>query len=63
MRGRSAPGLAGHEAAVVLLRRRAVMVLVFVGTFDGPSIEPATLRRETTVMVLTVAVVVVTGNH
>ncbi len=48
---------------MVLLRRRAVMVLVFVGTFDGPSIEPATLRRETTVMVLTVAVVVVTGNH
>lgn len=44
----------------------AVMVLVSVGTFDWHSIKPATLKRlpigETTVMVVTVAVVVATGN-
>ncbi|WP_329175463.1 SulP family inorganic anion transporter [Streptomyces decoyicus] len=44
----------------------AVMVLVSVGTFDWHSIKPATLKRlpigETTVMVITVAVVVATGN-
>jgi SulP family sulfate permease len=44
----------------------AVMVLVSVGTFDWHSIRPATLRRmpigETTVMVITVIVVVATGN-
>jgi sulfate permease, SulP family len=44
----------------------AVMVLVAVGTFDWRSIRPATLRRmpvgETVVMVVTVAVVVATGN-
>jgi SulP family sulfate permease len=44
----------------------AVMVLVSVGTFDWHSVKPATLRRmplgETTVMVITVIVVVATGN-
>ncbi|MFF6996219.1 SulP family inorganic anion transporter [Streptomyces sp. NPDC008313] len=44
----------------------AVMVLVSVGTFDWHSVKPATLRRmpvgETVVMVITVAVVVATGN-
>jgi SulP family sulfate permease len=44
----------------------AVMVLVSVGTFDWHSIKPATLKRmpigETTVMVITVIVVVATGN-
>ncbi|MDQ0791351.1 SulP family inorganic anion transporter [Streptomyces sp. B3I8] len=44
----------------------AVMVLVSVGTFDWHSIKPATLRRmpvgETAVMVVTVIVVVSTGN-
>ncbi|RKT90038.1 STAS domain-containing protein, partial [Saccharopolyspora antimicrobica] len=44
----------------------AVMVLVSVGTFDWHSISPATLKRmpvgETTVMVVTVAVVVATHN-
>ncbi|MEV6793884.1 SulP family inorganic anion transporter [Streptomyces sp. NPDC051320] len=44
----------------------AVMVLVSVGTFDWHSIKPATLKRmplgETAVMVITVAVVVATGN-
>jgi sulfate permease, SulP family len=44
----------------------AVMVLVSVGTFDWHSIKPKTLRRmpvgETVVMVITVVVVVATGN-
>ncbi|MDA3643951.1 SulP family inorganic anion transporter [Saccharopolyspora indica] len=44
----------------------AVMVLVSVGTFDWHSIAPKTLKRmpvgETTVMVVTVAVVVATHN-
>ncbi len=44
----------------------AVMVLVSVSTFDWHSIAPATLRRmprsETSVMVVTVAVVVLTHN-
>ncbi|GAA2141668.1 SulP family inorganic anion transporter [Nocardioides koreensis] len=44
----------------------AVMVMVSVGTFDWHSVRPATLRRmprsETTVMVSTVVVVVVTHN-
>jgi SulP family sulfate permease len=44
----------------------AVMVLVSVSTFDWHSIAPATLRRmprsETSVMVVTVAVVVATHN-
>ncbi|MGI5136640.1 MULTISPECIES: SulP family inorganic anion transporter [unclassified Streptomyces] len=44
----------------------AVMVLVSVGTFDWHSIAPKTLKRmplgETTVMVITVIVVVATGN-
>ncbi|MCE3031360.1 SulP family inorganic anion transporter [Streptomyces sp. CMSTAAHL-2] len=44
----------------------AVMVLVSVGTFDWHSVRPATLRRmpvaETAVMVITVIVVVATGN-
>lgn len=44
----------------------AVMVLVSVGTFDWHSIKPATFKRmpigETTVMVITVVVVVATGN-
>ncbi|MER6976271.1 SulP family inorganic anion transporter [Streptomyces carpinensis] len=44
----------------------AVMILVSVGAFDWHSIKPATLKRmpigETTVMVITVAVVVATDN-
>ncbi|MFI7104492.1 SulP family inorganic anion transporter [Streptomyces sp. NPDC050161] len=44
----------------------AVMVLVSFGTFDWHSVKPATLKRmpvgETAVMVITVAVVVATGN-
>ncbi|MEU5541948.1 SulP family inorganic anion transporter [Streptomyces sioyaensis] len=44
----------------------AVMVLVSVGTFDWHSVKPTTLKRlpigETTVMVITVAVVVATHN-
>ncbi|MDT9594220.1 SulP family inorganic anion transporter [Nocardioides zeae] len=44
----------------------AVMVMVAVGTFDWHSVDPRTLRRmprsETTVMVVTVAVVVATHN-
>ncbi|MFK0172406.1 SulP family inorganic anion transporter [Streptomyces sp. NPDC090306] len=44
----------------------AVMVLVSVGTFDWHSVRPSTLRRmpagETVVMVVTVIVVVATGN-
>ena len=44
----------------------AVMVMVCVGTFDWHSIRPGTLRRmplgETTVMVVTVAVVVATND-
>lgn len=44
----------------------AVMVMVSVGTFDWHSVRPSTLRRmprsETTVMVATVAVTVVTHN-
>jgi sulfate permease, SulP family len=44
----------------------AVMVLVSAGTFDWHSIRPGTLRKmplgETVVMVITVAVVVATGN-
>jgi sulfate permease, SulP family len=44
----------------------AVMILVSVSTFDWHSVAPATLRRmpksETTVMVVTVAVVVISHN-
>lgn len=44
----------------------AVMVMVSVGTFDWHSIQPSTLKRmpksETTVMVITVAVVLATQN-
>ncbi|WP_346075406.1 MULTISPECIES: SulP family inorganic anion transporter [Actinomycetes] len=44
----------------------AVMILVSVGTFDWHSVRPTTLKRmpigETGVMVLTVIVVVATGN-
>ncbi|MCD4534574.1 SulP family inorganic anion transporter [Nocardioides sp. cx-169] len=44
----------------------AVMIMVSVGTFDWHSVRPSTLRRmprsETTVMVATVVVVVVTHN-
>ncbi|MGD7786860.1 MULTISPECIES: SulP family inorganic anion transporter [unclassified Microbacterium] len=44
----------------------AVMIMVSVGTFDWHSIRPSTLKRmpksETTVMVITVAVVVATHN-
>ncbi len=44
----------------------AVMIMVAVGTFDWHSVHPATLRRmpraETTVMLSTVAVVVLTHN-
>jgi SulP family sulfate permease len=44
----------------------AVMIMVCVGTFDWHSIRPSTIRRlprsETAIMVLTVIVVVITGD-
>ncbi len=53
-------------SAIPMAALVAVMVLVSVGTFDWHSVKPATLRRmpvgETAVMVITVIVVVATGN-
>jgi SulP family sulfate permease len=56
-------GIVGRIPMAALV---AVMIMVCIGTFDWHSIKPSTLRRlprsETAVMVLTVAVVVPTGN-
>ncbi|WP_280391923.1 SulP family inorganic anion transporter [Nocardia brasiliensis] len=59
-------GLGGLVAKIPMAALVAVMIMVSVGTFDWHSIAPKTLRRmpiaETTVMVVTVAVTVVTHN-
>ncbi|WP_432491613.1 SulP family inorganic anion transporter [Kineococcus auxinigenes] len=59
-------GLGDVVAIIPMAALVAVMVMVSVGTFDWHSVRPATLRRmprsETTVMVVTVAVVVATHN-
>ena len=53
-------------AAIPMAALVSVMVFVCIGTFDWSSISPATLRRspksETAVMVVTVGIVVATGN-
>lgn len=58
--------LGDFVAQVPMAALVAVMVMVSVGTFDWHSIQPATLRRlplsETVIMLITVAVVVATGN-
>ena len=58
--------LGGVVSLIPMAALVAVMVLVSVSTFDWHSIAPATLRRmprsETAVMLVTVAVVVPTGN-
>ena len=59
-------GLGSVVSLIPMAALVAVMILVSVSTFDWHSISPATLRRmpksETTVMLVTVAVVVPTGN-
>lgn len=59
-------GLGDLVAVIPMAALVAVMVMVSVGTMDWHSIRPSTLRRmprsETTVMVVTVAVVVATHN-
>ena len=59
-------GLGDVVAVMPMAALVAVMIMVSVGTFDWHSIRPATLRRmprsETTVMVATVVVTVVTHN-
>lgn len=59
-------GLGDLVAAIPMAALVAVMIVVAVSTFDWHSVQPATLRRmpksETTVMVSTVVVVVVTHN-
>ncbi|MGA8257113.1 MAG: SulP family inorganic anion transporter [Nocardioides sp.] len=59
-------GLGDVVAVIPMAALVAVMVMVAVATFDWHSIAPATLRRmpksETTVMVTTVVVTVVTEN-
>ncbi|WP_432502921.1 SulP family inorganic anion transporter [Kineococcus arenarius] len=59
-------GLGDVVATIPMAALVAVMIMVSVGTFDWHSVRPATLRRmprsETTVMVVTVAVVVATHN-
>jgi SulP family sulfate permease len=59
-------GLGDVVAVIPMAALVAVMVMVSVGTFDWHSIRPSTLKRmplgETLVMVLTVVVVVITGN-
>lgn len=58
--------LGGVVAIIPMAALVAVMIMVSVGTFDWHSIKPSTLKRmpktETTVMVITVAVVVATHN-
>ncbi len=59
-------GLGDLVARIPMAALVAVMVVVAASTFDWHSVRPATLRRmprsETTVMVVTVAVVVATHN-
>lgn len=59
-------GLGDVVATIPMAALVAVMIMVSVAAFDWHSIAPATLRRlppsETFVMVVTVAVVVTTGN-
>lgn len=59
-------GLGGLVAQIPMAALVAVMIMVSVGTLDWHSIAPKTLRRmpiaETTVMLVTVAVTVVTHN-
>lgn len=59
-------GLGDVVAIIPMAALVAVMIVVSVATFDWHSIQPATLRRmpksETTVMLSTVIVVVVTHN-
>ena len=59
-------GFGDQVALIPMAALVAVMIMVSVGTFDWHSVRPATLRRmpraETTVMVVTVAVVVATNN-
>jgi sulfate permease, SulP family len=58
--------LGGVVALIPMAALVAVMILVAVSTFDWHSVAPATLQRmpksETSVMIVTVAVVVVTHN-
>jgi SulP family sulfate permease len=53
-------------AAIPMAALVAVMIVVAVGTFDWSSVRPAVLRRsppsETAIMVVTVVIVVATGN-
>jgi SulP family sulfate permease len=53
-------------SAIPMAALIAVMIVVAVGTFDWSSVKPSNLRNtprsETTVMVLTVAIVVITHN-
>ncbi len=59
-------GLGDVVALIPMGALVAVMIMVSVGTFDWHSVTPATLRRmpksETTVMVTTVAITVITHN-
>ena len=59
-------GFGDLVAAIPMAALVAVMVMVSVGTFDWHSVAPSTLRRmprsETSVMLLTVVVTVVTHN-
>lgn len=59
-------GMGGLVAQIPMAALVAVMIMVSVGTLDWHSIAPKTLRRmpiaETTVMLVTVAVTVVTHN-
>jgi sulfate permease, SulP family len=59
-------GLGDLVAVIPMAALVAVMILVSISTFDWHSVHPATLRRmprsETTVMLATVAVTVVTHN-
>ena len=59
-------GLGDVVAVIPMAALVAVMVMVCIATFDWHSIRPSTLRRmplgETTVMVVTVAIVVATHN-
>jgi SulP family sulfate permease len=58
--------LGGIVGRIPMAALTAVMIMVCVGTFDWHSIKPATLRRlprsETAVMIVTVVVVVITGD-
>jgi SulP family sulfate permease len=59
-------GLSSVMRQIPMVSLAAVMMVVALATVDWHSVKPATLRRmplpETTVMVVTVAVVVATGN-